>query len=239
MNKFKFKSSDSIGYIAANFPKAMDIFKEYNIDFCCGGNRPLIEALEESKLNEAVIMKRLEEAYNNLLIIEDENIDFNIMSYTDLIDHVINTHHAYLQSELPKVYELTTKILRVHGGNHKELTKVHRLFANLKMELEEHLIKEEEIEFPLIKKYELNPSIELLEEVVSVIEELESEHEGAGDILKELRKITNGYKIPADVCNTFMFTYQKLQEIEVDTFQHIHLENNILFSKLKEKLIDK
>ncbi|WP_376774556.1 DUF542 domain-containing protein [Clostridium thailandense] len=47
MSKFKFKSSDSIGYIAASFPKAMDIFKEYNIDFCCGGNRPLLEAIEE------------------------------------------------------------------------------------------------------------------------------------------------------------------------------------------------
>ncbi|WP_376774557.1 hemerythrin domain-containing protein [Clostridium thailandense] len=75
--------------------------------------------------------------------------------------------------------------------------------------------------------------------MISAIEELENEHEGAGDILKELRKITSGYKVPADVCNTFMFTYQKLEEVEADTFQHIHLENNILFSKLKDKLINK
>lgn len=198
-----------------------------------------MEAIEEGKLDEYAIMKKLEEAYNNLLIIEDKNIDFNNMSYSDLIDYIISTHHAYLQSELPKIHELTTKILRVHGNNHKELAKVHRLFANLKMELEEHLIKEEEIEFPLIRKYELNPSNESLEEVVSAIEELENEHEGAGDILKELRKITSGYEVPADVCNSFMFTYQKLQEVEADTFQHIHLENNILFSKLKGKLINK
>ncbi|MBI6874164.1 iron-sulfur cluster repair di-iron protein [Clostridium aciditolerans] len=235
MNKFMFKSSDSIGYIASNFPKAMDIFKDYNIDFCCGGNRPLIDAIKEGGIKEEEIMSKLEEAYNNLLIIKDKDIDFNVMSYSDLVDYIVNTHHAYLQIELPKIYELTTKILRVHGANHKEPTRVHRLFASLKTELEEHLIKEEEIEFPLIKKYESDPSNESLAKVVSIMEELENEHEGAGDILKELRKITNGYEIPADVCNTFKLTYQKLQELEADTFQHIHLENNILFPKLKEK----
>jgi regulator of cell morphogenesis and NO signaling len=235
MNKFIIKSSDSIGYIAANLPKSMEVFRDYNIDFCCGGNRPLIEAIREERLDENEIMAKLEEAYNKTLVIENVDIDFNKLSYSDLIDYIVNTHHVYLENELPKVYELVTKILRVHGSNHNELQKVHRLFASLKTELEEHLIKEEETEFPLIKKYEQNPSSESLMEVVSVMEELENEHEGSGDIIKELRKITNGYEIPSDVCNTFKLTYQKLQEIEADTFKHIHLENNILFQRIKEK----
>ena len=54
-----------------------------------------------------------------------------------------------------------------------------------------------------------------------------------GDILKELRQVTDDYKIPSDVCETFISTYNKLQELESDLFQHIHLENNILFPKLK------
>lgn len=41
------------------------------------------------------------------------------------------------------------------GHHGEELLKVHRLFGLLKIELEEHLIKEEENLFPLIKEYEV------------------------------------------------------------------------------------
>jgi len=235
MKKFIFKSSDSIGVIAASFPKSMEIFKDYNIDFCCGGNRPLIEAITEQGLNETEVMNKLEDAYNKAVNIENKEIDFTKLSYSDLIDHIVNTHHAYLQVELPKIGELVNKILRVHGQGHSELAKVHKLFSNLRMELEQHLIKEEEIEFPTIKEYERSNSKELLEKIVAGMEELENEHEGAGDILKELRKITNGFVAPEDGCNTYRLTYNKLRELEEDTFTHIHLENNILFPRLQKE----
>jgi regulator of cell morphogenesis and NO signaling len=61
---------------------------------------------------------------------------------------------------------------------------------------------------------------------------LENEHIGAGNVLKELRKITNDYTVPADACNSYIATYSILQELESDLFQHIHLENNILFPRL-------
>lgn len=235
MKKFIFKSSDSIGYIASNFPKSMEIFKDYNIDFCCGGNRPLIEAIKEQSLNEAEVMNKLEETYNKTINLENEEVDFTKLSYSNLIDHIVNKHHAYLQIELPRIGELVNKILRVHGQGHSELAKVHKLFSNLRMELEQHLIKEEETEFPAIKEYERSESKELLDKIVGTIKELEDEHEGAGDILKELRRITNGFTAPEDGCNTYRLTYDKLKELESDTFKHIHLENNILFIRLVEE----
>jgi len=102
------------------------------------------------------------------------------------------------------------------------------------MELEQHLIKEEEILFPLIKKYEDNPTAENLNKAITVMNETEDEHEAAGDILKEMRKLTNGFKAPENGCNTFVKTYEKIEAIEKDLFNHIHLENNILFERLKK-----
>lgn len=160
-----------------------------------------------------------------------EEFDFRRMKSGDLIDYIVNTHHIFLKNTLPEVSELSAKILRVHGPNHNELFKVHRLFSNLKTELDQHLIKEEEILFPLIKEYDVNQSSELLEKINTVMKETEDEHEGAGDILKALRKITEDYKVPDDGCTTFRLTYSKIQEIESDLFQHIHLENNILFKR--------
>jgi len=230
--KYIFSSNDKIGDIVVKLPKASEVFKAFQIDFCCGGNRPLIEAINENGLNEEVVLSKLQDAYEQVQGLKVEGTDWTKASFSDLIDHVINTHHAYLNQELPKLSELTRKIYRVHGADHTELSNVYKLFHTLKMELEQHLIKEEEIVFPLIKKYEANPSDELLEKTLNVITELEGEHEEAGNVLKELRKITNGYKMPRDGCQSYDLTFKGLELLESDTFQHIHLENNIMFPRL-------
>lgn len=226
----KFNASQNIGDIVAILPKASEVFKEYNIDFCCGGNRPLAEALEEQRLNENEILEKLDEAYEETKRLE-RVVDFRQMKSSELIDYIVSTHHAFLKKTLPEIGELAAKILRVHGQNHIELFKVHKLFNNLKTELDQHLIKEEEILFPLIKECDNKPSEGLLAKIRTVMKETEDEHEGAGDILKELRKITGDYNVPGDGCSTFALTYARLQEVESDLFQHIHLENNILFKR--------
>lgn len=227
----KFQSAQSVGEIVSIMPGASEVFKRFNIDFCCGGHRSLAEVVKEQKLDEEVILRKLDEAYEKMKQ-SSEQTDFRRMTPTSLIDHIVNTHHVYLKRALPELSDLTTTILRVHGPAHTDLFRVHKLFHNLKMELEQHLIKEEEILFPMIKEYDAKPSDTLLGKIGSVVRETEEEHEAAGDILKELRSLTEDYLVPADGCATYSKTFQLLQELEADLFQHIHLENNILFRQL-------
>lgn len=225
-------SNQSIGEIVSMLPKAGDVFKEYHIDFCCGGNRPLIDAIREQNLDEQAVMKKLSEAYEETRKLTN-NVDFRTMPSSQLIDYIVNTHHIYLKTVLPELSDLTSTILRVHGPNHSELFKVHKLFHTLKTELEQHLIKEEAILFPMIKEYESSQSYELLKKIGDALKETEDEHETAGNVIKELRKITNDYSIPEDACGTYSRTFDKLKELEADLFQHIHLENNILFKRFE------
>jgi regulator of cell morphogenesis and NO signaling len=102
------------------------------------------------------------------------------------------------------------------------------------MELEAHLIEEETIQYPAIKEYLRSNSEADLDKAINIINQLQDEHTGAGNILKELREITNDYEVPANACTTYRLTYFKLQEMEADIFQHIHLESNILFPRLSE-----
>lgn len=228
-----FTASQNVGEIVTQFPKSADLFKEYRIDFCCGGDRLLGSVLKEANLDEGIVLDRINTLYEELKDTRHSERDWTQAPSSELIEHVVNTHHAYLNVELPRASELVTKILRVHGAHHPELATVYRLFHRLKMELEQHLIKEEEIEFPLLKEYETNPSGENQDKLQRILRELETEHEGAGDLLKELRKVTNDFEIPEDACNTYRLAYQKLEEIENDTFQHVHLENNILFPRFR------
>lgn len=230
----KFTESQAVGTIVAEFPLAAEIFKQYRIDFCCGGDKSLSVATKELNLDQNLVLDELNQVYQKMQgqNSADGEIDWRRQPLSQLIDHIVNTHHIYLQREMPLISELVTKVLRVHGANHSELKRVHKLFHTLKMELEQHLITEEETLFPLIKEYENNPSSQLLCKIKTETNEIESEHEQAGDIIKELRRITNQYALTPDACTSFRLVYQKLEEMESNIFQHIHLENNILHPRL-------
>ncbi|NLP29011.1 MAG: DUF542 domain-containing protein [Clostridia bacterium] len=58
-----FNLNDKIGVIVTRFPRAMEIFKKYQIDFCCGGDRPLELAVKENNLDGNMVIEELNEEY--------------------------------------------------------------------------------------------------------------------------------------------------------------------------------
>lgn len=229
----RFNGEEQIGLIVSEFPGASNLFKEVHIDFCCGGERSLLQAIRQKKLDENEILRRLNEDFTEMIVkAESRDTDWREVPIPELIDHIVNRHHSYLRKELPLLSEFITKILRVHGGAHAELSALHKRFHQMKIELDQHLITEEEELFPLIKQYASQPTIEMHERTVTGLHELETDHREVGDYLKEMRAITNGYALPPEACRTYTITFHKLGELESDLFQHIHLENNILFPRI-------
>lgn len=230
-----FSKNDKIGYVVVQFPKAADIFKKYHVDFCCGGDRPLAAAFAEQNLDESEILEQLNGSYTEYLqSTNDTTKDWSEQSLTNLVDHIVETHHQYLNMNLPAIGELALKILRVHGDKHPELYRIHKLFNLLRTELEQHLITEEVELYPVIKEYEITSSMKDLNKIKKIVTNLEDEHETAGGVLKELRSITKNFTPPEDVCASYKLTFKKLEELESDIFQHIHLENNILHPRLRQ-----
>jgi regulator of cell morphogenesis and NO signaling len=232
----KFDGTEKIGDIVSQFPGAGHLFREYGIDFCCGGNRTLLTALRQKEINPESFLGRLNQAYEKANQQPDGNTDWRKAPYTDLMNHIVHHHHAYLNEELPLLGGFTTKILRVHGPKHPELAELHRLFHQLKMDLEQHLISEEEVVFPMIAVFEKTGSKQVIEKAVQAADDLESEHSETGELLKKMREVTNGYKLPEGACRTYALTFHMLERLEADLFQHIHLENNILFPRLKSEM---
>ena len=228
--------STKVSDIVIKIPQSDKVLKSYKIDFCCGGNRPLQEAVEEKNLPADEVLAKIHEVYvQTVQNSESKNTDWQTEKYSKLIDHVIDTHHRYLVDELPQLSMYVTKVFRVHGDTNKELEQVYKLFHDLKQELELHLVKEEKDVFPHIVNYENEQSKENLTKAVAAIHELEREHEAAGDLIKTLREVTNDFTPPLGACTTYRLTYQRLEDLEADLFQHIHLENNILFPRLQKE----
>ncbi|MFD1449086.1 iron-sulfur cluster repair di-iron protein [Oceanobacillus profundus] len=215
------------------FPKASDLFKKRRIDFCCGGDRPLGTVFTEKDMDEVAILSELNTAYESWSKEDHEVIDWDRVPLSELVDHIVHKHHAYLNEELSPLGQFVTKIFRVHGAAHPHLQELHKLYNDFKVDMETHMVKEENEVFPMIKEYERNPSQDLAARIHAANGGLEDEHESQGNILKRMREITNDFIPPAGACNSYQITYARLAELESDTFQHVHLENNVLFKRIK------
>lgn len=221
------EKNQTIGGVVVEIPEAAGIFKEFGIDFCCGGHRLLSEVIKEQGIEENKLYERLTNAFETRQKgYQSLGNDFRKMSPAVLSVYIEDTHHGYLRNVLPEAMDVLTTILRVHGSNHRELYTVYRLFGQLKTDLEQHLLKEETLLFP-----ELNSEKEDITELKLLTNEIIKEHEAAGELLRELRQITGDYKLPADGCETYGKAYAMLEEIEADLHQHIHLENNVLLKE--------
>ncbi len=216
------QSSTLIGHIAAEHPIATRVFARHGIDFCCAGGKPIEDACQSRGLDTEQI---LGEIRVELAGSDDDQERWNEADLSDLIDHILTTYHRPLEEELPRLESMARKVVRVHGAREPEvLPELLTTFLGLKEELEQHMMKEETILFPMIREGRGS-------EALAPISVMEAEHASAGGALERLRELTNGYEAPADACNTWRALWHGLGALEGDLHQHIHLENNVLFPR--------
>jgi regulator of cell morphogenesis and NO signaling len=223
----------SVGEIASGRPASVRIFERYQIDFCCGGQTTLETACRGKGADAAALLADIERAGTPRI---DER-QWSAAPVGELIGHILSTHHAYLKAELPRLATTLDRIERKHDGRYPAAVALAPVFHALHAELDSHLLKEEQVLFPLIRSLELAqssgsaPPPAHCGSVRNPVRMMCREHDSAGEALALLREITDGYAVPADACNTFRAFYYELEELERDLHRHIHLENNILFPR--------
>ncbi len=213
--------------------KTADIFKKNGIDFCCGGHVSVKEICDKKGVDYNTIKEEL----TNINNAPSNDHDFNSWDLDFLADYIINNHHKYVVEANDLIVQYAEKVAKVHGHHYTEVVEIYDLFREIAAELNMHMHKEEMMLFPYIKNLaeakknggRIPPSP--FGSIQNPINMMEAEHVGAGDILKKIAELSNNHTPPADACNTFRALYAKLEEYQNDLFQHIHLENNILFPK--------
>ncbi|MBV8206929.1 MAG: iron-sulfur cluster repair di-iron protein [Acidobacteria bacterium] len=220
--------------IAASHPAAVKILERAAIDYCCAGTRKLKDACEGGSA-------RVEEVLAQLAALETEADNtagnWTAASLGELIRHIVDRHHVYVREESPRVQAFIEKVLARHGEGHPELAEVRQQFAELRTDLAHHMLKEEQVLFPYVERMEKSVREgngvppPFFGTVRNPVQAMIAEHDQAGDILKSLRKLTNGFAPPEGACPTYCAMLAALREFEGDLHQHIHLENNILFPR--------
>src|SRR5436190_5991234 len=215
-------------------PNATRVFEKTKIDYCCGGDQLLSAACAKAGVDLPTLEKMLEMSAEPAA---NATIDFQEMTARELVQYILDKHHVYTRDEMERLEALVEKVVSAHGANHSELLSIRDLLLQLFAELNGHMFKEEQILFPFIIKLE-----HLLSQqrpapfapfgtVNNPIRMMLFEHDNAGDILRELRKLSSDYKTAADACLSYTTLYEALEVFDHDLHQHIHLENNLLFPK--------
>lgn len=234
----KINFDTTLGNFVATYPKTRKVFEEFGLDYCCGGNKDIEIAAKEKNidLNELIssLKSAIEEASE-----KDETKVWKNESLTDIINHIESKHHTFMWKELPRVDKLLDKVVQVHGAKHGNfLVSLSNIFKELKKDLEKHLKDEEDLLFPYVK--ELEASINAgqpykdKERFKDIVESLCTEHDEAGEALSQIRNLTSNFVTPKDACTSFKSLYESLLAIEDDLHEHVHLENTVLFPRIKE-----
>jgi regulator of cell morphogenesis and NO signaling len=123
---------------------------------------------------------------------------------------------------LPALAELAGKVERVHAGDVHVPAGLSDLLRRMIGELEVHMKKEELILFPAMRKGG-GPGIE------HPIAVMRADHDGHDQDVAEIRRLTNGPKLPDGACRSWTALYAGLDEFMIDLAEHIRLENEVLF----------
>src|SRR5690606_29333465 len=231
------KNGDTIGEIAAKDIKKAQLLKEKGIDFSCGGHKTVKEVATEIDSSEEDLKAALEQSNAGLSF--PPSHDYNKWDLDFLMDYIVESHHRYVRENSIILTDLIKKVNERHGDQHPELKKLTyaaNLFFN---DLKIHMEKEESLLFPAIRavytgdspagELELKPG-----DIESAVCMLEKEHLLIMEDLNYFRNLTNQYTLPDEACNSWTYLYHLMVEFEDDWKYHLHIENNILFSKALE-----
>ena len=227
-------TTQTVREIALENPASIRVFEAFGIDYCCGGRKPLAEACEAKNLSVDAVIAALEKGNVNDAPATE---DWSQKSLSSLAAHIVNTHHAYVRRELPRLAELAAKVVNRHGDTKPELPQIQAKVAQISEELTEHLAKEEVVLFPYINRFERAKEDGTAKPhgcfgtVANPIAMMTQEHDAAGTLMADIRELSSDYTPPVGACPTFLAFYNGLHEFEQDLHQHIHLENNILFPR--------
>jgi regulator of cell morphogenesis and NO signaling len=211
----------SLGDLARANPSATRVFLRHRLDFCCGGRQTLAEACEKIGLDAANIVEELErEAARG-----EPSPSWEGRSQAELADHIESHYHAALRRDLPPLIEAARKVERVHAQKPAVPAGLADVLAEFYGEMQQHMTKEEKVLFPMIRRGTHG------EAVYMPVRVMEGEHDSHREQLVKIRELTGDLRVPPHACATWSALYHGLEHVEAELMQHIHLENNILFSR--------
>jgi regulator of cell morphogenesis and NO signaling len=213
-------ATQTLGEVATAHPVSTLVFLRHRLDFCCGGGQRLGDACRDAGLDPVEVIQEIESEGT-----ARPTERWDTRALPELIDFILRRYHEPLRTDLPALIEAARRVERVHGT---KPSCPHGLTSHLEQvtsELEQHMLKEEQVLFPAIRAGKLGSPVHM------PIRVMMQEHDDHGANLRRSRAMATEFVPPAEACATWRALYAGLAKLEAELMEHIHLENNVLFPR--------
>ena len=209
------QASQSLGSLAVQIPGATAIFRRLKLDFCCGGQQSLGAACASKGLDADAILGEIQ-------ALQQVEAAPQAPAPSELIDHILRRYHEVHRQQLPELIRMARRVEAVHRDHPQVPHGLADHLETMEQELLDHMAKEEQILFPLLKQGG-HPM------AVHPIGVMRHEHVSHGEQIERLAEFTNQHQPPEGACNTWQALYAGTARLTEDLIEHIHTENNLLF----------
>lgn len=209
----------TLAELATRHPAASRVFRRERLDYCCGGRRSLADACRERGLDATGLLREITEQPA-----EPGADHWSQRPVPELVDHIVERYHETLRREFPLLLEMARKVEAVHADKPDVPRGLHEHLMTMHLDVLDHLAKEEQVLFPLIRSGQGRLA-------AGPVQAMEREHQDHGANLVRTRELTNDLTPPEAACTTWRALYLRLENLESELMEHVHLENNVLFPR--------
>ncbi len=220
-------ATTTLACVIREHPGALGIFDRLGIDYCCHGHETVEQGCSRANISMEVLREAFRAPESGLPL----HANWAGLSMTELCDDIEATHHALARNVFARLSVLLPRVLAAHAEAHPDLVLVDEVVSGLREEMIDHMVREERVLFPWLRRLERPGSIHTRPpwSVKRPIDCMMHDHDSVGNALERLRRLTNGFTAPAGTCGSVESLMRTLRELASDTRLHIHKENNILF----------
>jgi regulator of cell morphogenesis and NO signaling len=227
----------TVGELAVEVPNSIRVFEAWKIDYCCGGKTPLAKAVAAAGKTVEAFAEELEKLST---VPDGAELDWQGETLSNMAAKIVATYHGFTREELQTLDPLAAKVFSVHGERRPELKQVLELIHALSADMLPHMLKEEQVLFPYVDQMEeaaaglRDAPTPFFGTVKNPVRMMMLEHDRVGELLADLRQVTEDYALPEGACFSYRELYRRLEEFEMRTHEHIHIENNLYFPRAIE-----
>ncbi len=210
-----------VSRVATEVPGATAMLFAHRINFCCQGHLTLSEVLAKRNINQEEFLSDIDE-----LLRRQQPLDLSSYSNQQLIEHILTRYHQVHRVQLSELIRLSERVEEVHFDKPECPRGLAAHLSRMATELEDHMQKEECVLFPMLQAEQI-PMM-----VSGPISVMMADHQAHLEDIEQIYRLTNEVTLHVGACNTWTALYLGLHEFISDLNMHIHIENNILFTRV-------
>lgn len=206
------------------YPHAIDILDHHNLDYFCNGAKPFLEACNEKHIDPKVVLEEIQRTESTA-----RQLYPTLERWTpEVLTSLILRHYSDLGQRIPSTKQVLDEALQTISKDERQT--FHRIvtcFEHLSEVVAHHASSEEKELLRILESQPQNnrSSIRLTT--------MEDEHRYIGTLVDTLRSLTSNYDTSGTTSPAVSLAYILLHQFDKELTLRLHLENNILFPKLR------